>query len=913
MAAAMPWVKFADPEESDSFAANCFPVRGILQPADDGGGAWLVSQRAEQRRRFKAVLCAKPRTYSRIKEERKKAEREGTQITMAVQSLAEDEEEEDESPILDGFFLMKHCCVEDPSDLCSVNISGQEMSEVKEDDLALFDNVAYVNAAENYLPFEAFRGFPILRELEMPINGLRGIKLQNGDYPYLEMVDLSYNNLSHEDLLSLGTLPNLKILHLTGNNFRTIPADFALPYVDRENKTRIFRYSKLEILMLDDNRLSDVSVFAALAGLKRLKHLNLEKNDIYYVPQLKSVEGTMIINDDEKSTRRLRRSARLSARGSARGQRSEKQDPPLEKTEKQDPSPEKIETQPPINPEQEMKKEEIPPEPKPSESTDLFASFQDVSAEFGDLSEAIKDIDLQENEPLLEEPTQPSPEKSRSNHNKTKNISKEPPQLLAANLPPFPELAYLNLAHNQIAEEEALLAVAAWPMLVELVIHNNPLTSDHSGDPPLLKRFLTARLGIKLVRKAPQPKSKPQVVVPPKRKRKVSSIVPKIPKLTLEERLMLEPPPPKEKVSQTIDGLDLHQAPLPPIAAKTEEPAEIPPSPQYNKLFDSDASVKSESPEISFVVPAPPESGRMHSAPKEARVPSSAVYSRMQSPPKESSAIPPSASYSRMQSPPEESSTIPPSANYSRMQSPPEGTSVIPPSPEYSRYQSPPKEESAIPPSPQYQRAHSEEEAAGADQKKDDKAAFFMTQVDEPEEESKPVPTRPKRREKPEKRPKRRDIPDKYKGYEILLDAEDDPDFVTPKDMQGNIKALKYALNHELVYRDSAALLHKVGKPVPPYQKWQMPPQPPRKTRQQKIDEVLENLKNRSTTEEANLATVLKDPKKQKKFNQAPVLLSEIQSRYNAVRVNSMKEAKEVKKAMQELQNLANNRPVSIK
>ena len=34
---------------------------------------------------------------------------------------------------------------------------------------------------------EAFRGFPILRELEMPINGLRGVKLQNGDYPYLEV------------------------------------------------------------------------------------------------------------------------------------------------------------------------------------------------------------------------------------------------------------------------------------------------------------------------------------------------------------------------------------------------------------------------------------------------------------------------------------------------------------------------------------------------------------------------------------------------------------------------------------------------------------------------------------------------------------------------------------------------------
>ena len=48
---------------------------------------------------------------------------------------------------------MKHCCVEDPADLCSININGQEFTDVKEDDFKLFDNVAYVNAAENYLPF----------------------------------------------------------------------------------------------------------------------------------------------------------------------------------------------------------------------------------------------------------------------------------------------------------------------------------------------------------------------------------------------------------------------------------------------------------------------------------------------------------------------------------------------------------------------------------------------------------------------------------------------------------------------------------------------------------------------------------------------------------------------------------------
>lgn len=52
----------------------------------------------------------------------------------------------------------------------------------------------------------------------------------------------------------------------------------------------------------------------------------------------------------------------------------------------------------------------------------------------------------------------------------------------------------------KIEDEEALLAVAAWPMLVELVIHSNPLTTENSGDPPLLQRFLGERLGIRIKR-----------------------------------------------------------------------------------------------------------------------------------------------------------------------------------------------------------------------------------------------------------------------------------------------------------------------------------------------------------------------------------------------------------------------------
>lgn len=43
----------------------------------------------------------------------------------------------------------------------------------------------------------------------------------------------------------------------------------------------------------------------------------------------------------------------------------------------------------------------------------------------------------------------------------------------------------------------------------------------------------------------------------------------------------------------------------------------------------------------------------------------------------------------------------------------------------------------------------------------------------------------------------------KYKGYEDLLDVdEDDPDIVVPHDVQGSVRALKYALTHPLIFSE---------------------------------------------------------------------------------------------------------------
>ncbi|XP_059786801.1 X-ray radiation resistance-associated protein 1 isoform X10 [Balaenoptera ricei] len=97
---------------------------------------------------------------------------------------------------------------------------------------------------------------------------------------------------------------------------------------------------------------------------------------------------------------------------------------------------------------------------------------------------------------------------------------------------PFPELRYLSLAYNKIAKEDAILPVALFPSLCELIFHNNPLVAHTQGVPPLLKSFLQERLGIHLIRRK-MVKAKHHILMPRKDSRKVKTQVPKVPKQPL--------------------------------------------------------------------------------------------------------------------------------------------------------------------------------------------------------------------------------------------------------------------------------------------------------------------------------------------------------------------------------------------
>ncbi|XP_072650727.1 X-ray radiation resistance-associated protein 1 isoform X2 [Canis lupus baileyi] len=138
--------------------------------------------------------------------------------------------------------------------------------------------------------------------------------------------------------------------------------------------------------------------------------------------------------------------------------------------------------------------------------------------------------------------------------------------------PPFPELRYLSLAYNKIAKEDAILPVALFPSLCELIFHNNPLVAHTRGIPPLLKSFLQERLGIHLIRRKIV-KAKHHILMPRKDSRKVKTQVPKVPK----QPLILHHPPVTIVKSSSKEMLESDAGPTKePLAARSSPLEQMP-------------------------------------------------------------------------------------------------------------------------------------------------------------------------------------------------------------------------------------------------------------------------------------------------------------------------------------------------
>uniref|UniRef100_A0A8C0X029 X-ray radiation resistance-associated protein 1 n=1 Tax=Castor canadensis TaxID=51338 RepID=A0A8C0X029_CASCN len=300
------------------------------------------------------------------------------------------------------------------------------------------------------------------------------VYVKYGDFKPLQFLDLSFNSLTTEAVCDLGICHTYVSPALTGNGLTSLPPSLAVTEQEASvtsltSKKYILRFPALETLMLDDNKLSNPNCFASLAGLRRLKKLSLDQNKIFRIPYLQQVQ----LRDGS---------------GDGVGGRASPQKEPQAVLQSKSWMFEASDAQPDYT---------ILPMRKDVDRTEVvFSSYPGFST-----SETTKVCSLP---PIFEI----LPVKSLKARNQT----------LA---PPFPELRYLSLAYNKIAKEDAILPVALFPSLRELIFHNNPLVSHTRGVPPLLKSFLQERLGIRLIRRK-LVKSKHHILMPRKESRKVS-------------------------------------------------------------------------------------------------------------------------------------------------------------------------------------------------------------------------------------------------------------------------------------------------------------------------------------------------------------------------------------------------------
>jgi len=128
---------------------------------------------------------------------------------------------------------------------------------------------------------------PLLRSLTASVNNIKEMPRGFGSCPVLAYVDLSCNDI---DTLPANFffLTSLKALHLSDNRISIIPADIS-KLVNLETVNLIF-YFYLFIfplflqLVMRDNKLASVGIPHQLSQCTKLRELNLQGNDIEYLP-----------------------------------------------------------------------------------------------------------------------------------------------------------------------------------------------------------------------------------------------------------------------------------------------------------------------------------------------------------------------------------------------------------------------------------------------------------------------------------------------------------------------------------------------------------------------------------------------------------------------------------------------------
>ncbi|EOD13854.1 hypothetical protein EMIHUDRAFT_212380 [Emiliania huxleyi CCMP1516] len=175
------------------------------------------------------------------------------------------------SIVLDGFLLLEAARVEDPEEAERIVLEGCGLSRVVAEDLAFFTRLTHLDLGDNGVELEDLASLPALEELHIDCNGLTRLHVPENSFARLEILNVSFNGIAPDTIVSLGSLPMLKELDLSNNRLAELPASLA-------------SLTSLRQLACDNNRLSSESVIHSLATLPKLCSLSLARNAIERLP-----------------------------------------------------------------------------------------------------------------------------------------------------------------------------------------------------------------------------------------------------------------------------------------------------------------------------------------------------------------------------------------------------------------------------------------------------------------------------------------------------------------------------------------------------------------------------------------------------------------------------------------------------
>jgi len=216
-----------------------------------------------------------------------------------VKPLFEGEQAERGMLQLDGFLLLQVACAELPEEVETADLSGRSIFRVEEADLPHFTNLRDINVSDNMISsLMPLSGLPSLKYLQASANGFSSLAVAPGMLSSLQVLDLSFNNLSAAMAFDqLCDLPSLKKLDLSGNSMPQLPST-------------IIGFTALEHLSLACNGLRGRSLLS-LQRLPSLKKLHLQDNIISKLPEWDATEPFPALEEIDLTNNHIRHASAI--------------------------------------------------------------------------------------------------------------------------------------------------------------------------------------------------------------------------------------------------------------------------------------------------------------------------------------------------------------------------------------------------------------------------------------------------------------------------------------------------------------------------------------------------------------------------------------------------------------------------